>query len=98
MQQKYKDKGFVAISVSLDDPNEEGVQAAVLKFLKSKKAGFRDYILDEKPAFWEDKLKIDGPPCAFVYDRDGKVAKKFDGFFEYAKVEPLVVDLLKKKE
>jgi hypothetical protein len=98
MQKKYKDEGFVAISVSLDDPNEEGAQATVLKFLKAKKAGFRNYILDEKPAFWEDKLKIDGPPCAFVYDRHGKVAKKFDGFFEYAKVEPLVGELLKKKE
>ena len=97
MQEKYKDEGLVAISVSLDDPHEEGVKEKVHKYLKGKKADFRHFILDEKPEFWEDKLKIDGPPCAFVYDREGKVAKKFDGFFEYSKVEPLVVDLLKKK-
>jgi hypothetical protein len=97
MQAKYKDEGFVAISVSLDDSHEDGVQDRVHKFLKQQKAAFRNFILDEKPEYWEDKLKIDGPPCAFVYDREGKVAKKFDGFFEYSKVEPLVVDLLKKK-
>jgi len=98
MQKKYKDQGFVAVSVSLDDPNEEGAQDNVRKFLKEKKAAFRNLILDEKPAFWEEKLKIDGPPCAFVFDRDGKIAKKFDGFFEYANVEPLIVELLKKKD
>src|SRR5258707_13801714 len=98
MQKKYKDQGFVAVAVSLDDPNEERAQVKVRKFLKEKQAAFRNFILDEKPDFWEEKLKIDGPPCAFIFDRDGKIAKKLDGYFEYAKVEPLVVELLKKKD
>ena len=98
MHEKYKEQGFAAVSVSLDDLNEDGVQDTVRKFLTEKKATFRNFILNEKPAFWEEKLKIDGPPCAFVFDRDGKIAKKFDGFFEYAKVEPVVAQLLKKKD
>ena len=96
MQKKFKKQGFVAISVSLDDPNEEGARENVRKFLQESKAAFRNFILDEKPAFWEEKLKIDGPPCDFVFDRDGKIAKKFEGFFEYSNVEPFVGELLKK--
>lgn len=98
MHNQYKDKGFIALSVNLDDPHEEGVEDAVKKFLTAKKAPFNSFILDEKPEFWEERLKIDGVPFAFVFDREGKVAKKFEGFFEYVEVEKTVKSLLDKMD
>ena len=97
MQKKYAKDGVVAISVSLDNPNEEGVKENVQKYLTSQKAAFANLILDEKIEFWQKKLKIEGPPCIFVFDREGKVAKKYDSGEKYDVVEKLVVDLLQKK-
>jgi hypothetical protein len=97
MQKKYAKDGVVAVSVSLDNPNEEGVQEKVRKYLVSQKASFTNLILDENVEVWQKKLKIEGPPCIFVFDKDGKIAKKFDSGEGYDEVEKLVADLLKKK-
>jgi hypothetical protein len=97
MHKKYARDGLAAVSVSLDDPNEEGAQKAVLKFLESQKATFPNLILNEQVEVWQAKLKIDGPPAVFVFDRDGKVAKKFTDEPIYAEVQKLVPELLKKK-
>lgn len=97
MQKKYAKDDVVAISVSLDDPNEDGVEERVRKFLASQKATFTNLILDEKIEVWQKKLKIEGPPCIFVFDKDGKIAKKFDSGEGYEDVEKVVMDLLKKK-
>jgi hypothetical protein len=97
MQKKYAKDGVVAVSVSLDNPNEEGVQEKVRKYLVSQKATFTNLILDENVELWQKKLKIEGPPCIFVFDKDGKIAKRFDSGEGYDEVEKLVADLLKKK-
>jgi thiol-disulfide isomerase/thioredoxin len=98
MQKKYAKDGVVAISVNLDDPNEDGVKDKVKKYLVSEKATFTNLILDEKPDVWQKKLKIEGPPAIFVFDRDGKIAKKFDSGEKYEdEIEKVIVDLLKKK-
>jgi hypothetical protein len=98
MQKKYAKDGVVAVSVNLDDPNEEGVKEKIKKYLVSQKATFTNLILDEPPDVWQKKLKFDGPPCVFVFDRDGKMAKKFDSGEKYEdEIEKFVVDLLKKK-
>jgi hypothetical protein len=103
MQSKYAKDGFAAVSVSLDDPNDKKAKDRVIKFLESKKATFTNLILDEKPEVWQEKLKIDGPPAVFVFGRDGKLVKKFAEGVEgaehvdYAKIEQLVTELLKKK-
>lgn len=96
MHNKYAKDGLAAVSVSLDDPNEPGVKETVLKFLESKKATFTNLILDEKVEVWQEKLKIDGPPAVFVIGRDGKIVQKFTEV-NYAEVEKLAVELLKKK-
>jgi hypothetical protein len=95
MQEKYAKQGLVAISVSLDDPNDKDAKDRVFKFLEKKKATFTNLILDEKPEVWQAKLKIDGPPCIFVFDREGKIASKvtLEGYDE---VEKVVAGLLKK--
>src|SRR5215510_4375929 len=97
MHKKYAKDGLAAVSLSLDDPNEQGVKQAVTKFLESQKATFTNLILDEKVEVWQDKLKIDGPPAVFVIGRDGKVVKKFADDVNYADIEKLAVELLKKK-
>ena len=97
MQKKYANDGVVAVSVNLDDPNVEGAKDKARKFLVSQKATFTNLILDEKVEVWQKNLKIEGVPCIFVFDRDGKVAKKFDSGEKYDEVEKFVVDLLKKK-
>jgi hypothetical protein len=91
-----KDK-FAAISVSLDDPKDQTARANVLKFLQSQKATFTNLILDEKAEDWQEKLSFDGPPCVFVFDAQGKLAKQFKDEFTYQDVEKLVNQLLGSK-
>jgi hypothetical protein len=98
MQKKYAKDGVVAISVNLDDPKEDGVKEKVKKFLVSQKATFTNLILDEPPEVWQKKLKFEGPPCVFVFDREGKIAKKFDSGEKYEdEIGKLVGDLVKTK-
>jgi hypothetical protein len=97
MHKKLSKDGLAAISVNLDDPNKAGAKDKVVKFLESKKPAFPNLMLDEKAEFWSKKLDIEGVPAIFVYDREGKLAKKYNEGEDYAVVEKLVVELLKKK-
>lgn len=94
MHNKYAKDGLAAVSVSLDDPTDEKAQQRVIDFLRKQKATFTNLVLDEKSEVWQEKLKFDGPPCVFVFDREGKW-KKFESP-DYAEIEKYVVDLLKK--
>ena len=97
MHKKYGGEGLAAISVSLDNANDKGARGRVMKFLESKKAALTNLILDEEPEDWQKKLGIDGPPCVFVFNREGKIAKKFAEDVDYKEIEKLVVELLSKK-
>ena len=94
MQKKYAKDGVAAISVSLDDPKDKKAMQNVRDFLTKQKATFTNLVLDEKPEVWQEKLKINGPPCVFVFNRDGKF-EKFESP-EYADIEKYVLKLLKK--
>jgi thiol-disulfide isomerase/thioredoxin len=97
LHQKYAKEGFVAVSVSLDDPTDDEAKAKALKFLQAQKATFTNLLLDEKPEVWQAKLKIDGPPLVMVFARDGKLEQKFvDKAVDYAAIGKLVAELLKK--
>ena len=95
MHRKYSKDGFAAVSVSLDDPKDERLMANVRKFLTNQKAAFTNVVLNEKAEVWQAKLKFDGPPCVFVFNREGKWTKT-DGFPDYAEIEKQVVANLKK--
>jgi thiol-disulfide isomerase/thioredoxin len=97
MHQKYASEGMAAVSVSLDDPSQPGTQDKVLHFLKLQRASFTNLILNEKPEVWQQKLGFDGPPCVFVFDRQGEIKKQFKDEFSYGDVEKLVKELLAKK-
>jgi hypothetical protein len=103
MHAKYAKDGFVAMSVSLDDPKDAELMKNVRAFLQEQKATFPNFVLDEPAEVWMDKLKIVGPPTIFVFGRDGKLVRKFDGTegneVDYPKkIEPLVKELLQKKD
>jgi hypothetical protein len=98
MQRKYAKDGLAAVSVSLDNPDDKEARERIVKFLRSKDADFTNLFLDEPSELWSERLKIDLPPAVFVFDRDGRLARKFEGkTVDYAtQIEPLVVELLKK--
>jgi hypothetical protein len=99
MQQKYGKDGLVVMTLSLDELDQK---EAALKFLREKKVTGPNFLLDEKPEFWQSKLKINGPPAAFIFDREGKRAVKVDSDdpakpYTHEDVEKAVKDLLRAK-
>jgi peroxiredoxin len=96
MQKKYKKDGLASVSVSVDDPSDPQTKEKVLKFLRKQNADFPNLILDEKPEVWQKKFGIEGPPCVFVFDRTGKIAKKFSTGERYDTISKFVAELLQK--
>lgn len=97
MHKKYGKDGVAAVSVDLDDAAQKETKEKVLRFLTKQKATFTNVILDEPAEVWQKKFNADGPPVIFVFDRDGKIAKKWDAGAEADELEKVVVDLIKKK-
>jgi len=98
MRDKHAKDGLAVITVSLDeDAQTKEVQDKVRKLLQFKKATqFTNLILEEKLEFCQQKLKFDGPPSFYVFGRDGKLIKQFKDNFEFAEVEKLVDEAIKK--
>jgi len=96
LHRKYKARDLAAVSVSLDDPDDAEAKQRVEEFLTAQKATCRNLLLNEKPAVWQAKWKIVGPPCVFLFDRDGKLVQRWaDQEIDYAVIEKRVVELLK---
>jgi hypothetical protein len=98
MQKKYAKEGLAAISVCLVEQTSDvkKVSEKALAYLKKWQATFDNVVLNEDAKVWQKNLGIDGPPCIYVFNRDGKIAKKFDAGEKYDEVEKLVAELLKK--
>ncbi len=99
MHQKYASKGLAVISLSLDEPDRPKKVAEAADFLKSQKAVFANYLLDESQDDAFDKLKISAIPAVFLFGPDGKEVKRFtledvNNLFTYAQVEKFVEDYL----
>ena len=99
MHKKYAGKGVACVSLSVDAAEDRD---AVLKFLQRQKATLANFLLDEPAKVWQEQFGIYGPPAVFVFDRDGKLAGRFDGNDAgkdsfYADVEKVVVKLLDRK-
>jgi hypothetical protein len=76
LHNKYAKDGFVAISVTLDDPEDAKARAKALQFLQKSNATFTNFLLDETYDFYVGKLHIEGPPAVYFYNRDNRVVKK----------------------
>jgi thiol-disulfide isomerase/thioredoxin len=102
MHRKYADKGLVAISLSMDEPDVPKKFAAALKFLKDKKAVFTNLIMNERLDDAFEKLNTGTIPAVFLYTPDGKELKRFtlddvDKQFGYDEVEAFVKDYMEGK-
>ena len=97
MHNKLAKDGLVAISVTLDDPDDKEAKGRALKFLQKQKATFKNFQLLDDSSVWQEKLKISGPPCVYVFNRENQWAAKLEGEkVDYAEIEKLVRELLKK--
>jgi thiol-disulfide isomerase/thioredoxin len=88
--------GLAAISVSLDDAQDEAARDSAVRFLRAKKASFTNLILDESPELWQKKLAFVGPPAVLVFDREGRLSREFKDGVNYDDVEKLVRELMGK--
>ncbi|MFO0809555.1 MAG: TlpA disulfide reductase family protein [Gemmataceae bacterium] len=96
LHRRFADAGLVAMSVSLDDAADLAARQRVKAFLEGRRASFANYLLDEKPTLWQSRLKAEGPPVVYVFNRKGELEERFADEIDYTKVESLVADLLKK--
>jgi hypothetical protein len=97
MHKKYGGDGFVALSVSLDNPNDQKIRAKVDAFLQKQQASFTNLIAEGDPDDWYSRLKIGAVPGVFVFDRDNRRVKKLSGEeVDYKVIESEVAKLLKK--
>ena len=82
---------IACISVTVDDPDDS---AKALRFLKQQKAVFENYLLDEKAEVYQKEFGFAAVPCVLVYDRNGKLVKKFsDKEFTYKDVRKVVDEI-----
>jgi thiol-disulfide isomerase/thioredoxin len=94
LDRKYAGRGLAVISVSVDVPGDLEAQAAARDFLIRQKASFRNVILTDKAAVWQEKWKIDGPPLLFLFDKRGQLAGRWEGKFDAVELDKTVARLL----
>lgn len=96
LHRKYKDKGVVVMSVSIDDPKDE---PRAVQFLQQQQADFPNYLLPYDN--WIEHWQIKGIPVVLVLDREGKLLKRFDRDdpdrqFSYADVDRYLAELVQR--
>jgi hypothetical protein len=93
MHKKYGKDGVACVSVSLDNPKDEG---RALNFLKKQHATFANYLLDE-PSWetWQGEWNFEAPPTVYVIDRQGNKTRFMPPDESYEHVEKRVIQLLK---
>ena len=98
MHRKYKADGLVTVAVAVDDPDDKDARENIKKFLDKQKASFPNYWLLEESSALQAKLKISGPPCVYVFNRDNQWVAKYEKLEEsdQADIEQRVRELLKK--
>jgi len=74
IQDKYKDKGFSVIGISMDEGGRRGVG----KFIKKLAVNYPVFIGNAK--LGRGFGGVMGIPVTFLVDRDGNVAKRLDGY------------------
>lgn len=95
LHRKHAAAGLAVVAVSLDDSEDEAAQSRAERFLAAQQASFTCFLLNEKPAAWQQRLKIDGPPCLFLFNRRGELLKKYHDHVDYDDIDRLVSDALK---
>jgi len=99
MHHKYGKDGLVAVSVSLDPPADAKQLKRVEEFLEKQKATFTNLVLDAPAEEYQKKLRFDGPPCIYLFDRTNRIVGKWpvnvEEAVDYGAIEKRVIELLK---
>lgn len=98
LQHKYPDR-VACISLSFDYEGlgkPEDQRSKVLEFLHSQHADIENLLSSDSSDDLYSKFKLASIPAVFVYDRQGKLAKRFTDPFTYADVNRLVDELVGK--
>jgi hypothetical protein len=96
MHRKYAAQGFMAVSVSVDNPKDAKDRALAEQFLRDRQAAFLNVILDDKQEQWKEKMKVLGPPCVYVFNRDNQFVLKQSEEVDYTVIEKKVRELMGK--
>jgi thiol-disulfide isomerase/thioredoxin len=96
LHRKYADKGVVVMSVTIDDPKDA---PKALSFLREQQADFPNFLLDFDE--WTNQWNIKGIPIVLVFDREGKLLRRFDRDdpdrqFKYSDVDRFLAELVSK--
>ena len=91
---RYAGRGLAVVSVSVDPPDDADARAAARDFLVGIQARFRNVILTDPADVWQGKWKTDGPPLLFLFDKNGRLARRWDGKFDPAELDRNVTALL----
>lgn len=97
MHQKHATEGLVVITVSMDDPEDADAEKAARDFLRSVNAPFLNLLLDEKSEAWKDRLPVTSLPSVYLFNREGQVERRWLEGPDYASIEQLVVQLLRRR-
>lgn len=96
LSKKYADQGLVVISLSFDDPTDEGTPPPkVLEFLNEHQAAFDNYVSSAElgtPAAEGFEIEDATLPHFKLYGRDGKLLKVFSGGDEDQTLTPEVLE------
>jgi thiol-disulfide isomerase/thioredoxin len=103
LQEKYGSQGLAMVTLSMDD---EDAHEEALSFLKEQKAAFtnlRSKLGAEELAFEEFGVDNGGLPHVQLYDREGKLVKKFvtgdpDAVFTAEDVDLAIRELITKQQ
>jgi len=94
MHKRYAKDGLEVVSVSLDDPGDPAAMENALRFLRSMRPGFPNFLLADRPPAMQQVFAFAFLPCVFVFDQAGQ-ARKFEGDFAFGDVERVVRGYLK---
>jgi hypothetical protein len=99
MQKKFGPDGLVVVTVNIDDASNARVRQAVTRFI-SDYPTLNHLVLapGEKLSAWEEALSLGQFPCAFLYNREGKLEQRLEGGdYEPEVLDRKVAEMLKKK-
>lgn len=85
------------VSLNLDfmgNGTPEECREPVIKFLREQAAAFDNILSSDSDEAIYEKLEFGAIPAVFVFDRQGKLAKRFDGEAAYKDVKAFVAAML----
>jgi thiol-disulfide isomerase/thioredoxin len=94
LHRKHSKDGLTLITVALDDPADSDATQQVRSFLQMQRADCLNYQLTDSPETWTQKLKINGPPCIFVFDAQGRLQDVYRGAVGAEEIEASVAQAM----